>query len=157
MRSSIEPLHCSSSELRRAARRLSQLYDGLLEPSAIRATQHNLLTQVDALHAPTMKALAARLAIDLSALGHTLKPLERDGYVALVRDDRDRRAKRVTLTHTGATKLEETTRLWRMAQERFTAAYGPRKAAKLRKALTLLASDDFSQAFATATRVKRPA
>ncbi len=148
---------CSSSELRKATRRLSQLFDDVLEPSALKATQHSLLTQIATRRAPTMKALAGALLMDLSALGHALKLLERDGFVALVRDERDRRSKRVTLTQAGETKLRETTELWRVAQTRFEAAFGARKAAKLHRALDLLASDAFVEAFATATKVRRSA
>ena len=149
------PVDCSNTGLRKATRRLGQLFDDVLEPSALKATQHSLLAHIAALEAPTMKMLAGSLVMDLSALGHTLKPLERDGFVTLARDKRDKRSKRVTLTTAGKVKLEEATELWRLAQGRFEAAFGPRKAQKLRKALNLLASEDFDEAFATATRLKR--
>ena len=152
---SASPPVCSNSVLRKATRRLGQLFDDIIQPSGLKATQHGLLAHIKALNAPTIKELAADLVMDLSALGHTLKPLERDGFVALVRDERDRRAKRVTLTRVGEAKLDETTKLWRTAQERFETAFGQRKAEKLRKALSLLASEDFSVAFATATKVRR--
>nr|WP_158807342.1 MarR family transcriptional regulator [Beijerinckia sp. L45] len=153
---SVGPAFCSNSVLRKATRRLGQLFDDVIEPSGLKATQHGLLAHIKMLNAPTIKELADNLVMDLSALGHTLKPLERDGYVALVRDERDRRAKRVTLTRIGEAKLEEMTKLWRTAQVRFEAAFGQRKAEKLRKALSLLASEDFSEAFLTATKVRRP-
>lgn len=57
--------------------------------------------------------------MDLSALGHTLKPLIRDGYVALVPDKKDRRVKHVTLTKAYRKKLEQTSKLWADAQGRF--------------------------------------
>ena len=150
------PECCSNSVLRKATRRLGQLFDDVLEPTGLKATQHGLLAHIKALDAPTIKQLADDLVMDLSALGHTLKPLERDGFIALVRDERDRRAKRVTLTRVGEAKLEETTRLWRVAQTQFETAFGQRKAEKLRKALRLLASEDFNQAFMTGTKVRRP-
>jgi DNA-binding MarR family transcriptional regulator len=152
---STSPTFCSNSVMRKATRRLGQLFDDVLEPSGLKATQHGLLAHIHALNAPTIKELAEDLVMDLSALGHTLKPLERDGLVVLVRDERDRRAKRVTLTPAGASKFEETTKLWRLAQVRFETAFGQRKAEKLRKALSLLASEDFNEAFLTATKVKR--
>lgn len=153
---SASPNNCSNSVLRKATRRLGQLFDDVLEPSGLKATQHGLLAHIEALNAPTIKELAEDLVMDLSALGHTLKPLERDGFVTLVRDARDRRAKRVTLTSAGEAKLEETTKLWRMAQMRFETAFGQRKAEKLRKALSLLASQSFNEAFLTETKVRRP-
>ena len=47
---------------------------------------------------PTLRELAEAIVMDLSALGHTLKPLIRDGYVALVPDKNDGRVKHATLT-----------------------------------------------------------
>jgi DNA-binding MarR family transcriptional regulator len=146
---------CSNGVLRKAARRLGQLFDDVLEPSGLRATQFGLLSQIKQLNAPTIKQLADDLVMDLSALGHTLKPLARDGYILLTSDARDRRAKRVTLTPAGETKVAETEKLWRIAQTRFETAFGPRKTEKLRKTLNLLASEDFSEAFLTSTKVSK--
>ncbi len=86
---------CNNSMLRRASRMLGQLYDDELAPSGLRATQHGLLAQIHIMGAPTLRDLAAEIVMDLSALGHTLKPLVRDGYVALVPDKEDRRVKHV--------------------------------------------------------------
>ena len=138
---------CSNAALRQAMRRLGQLYDDALAPSGLRATQHGLLATIEALGTPTMGALAERLVMDLSGLGHTLKPLARDGFILLVPDAQDRRARRVTLTELGRTKLAETTRLWRGAQDRFEATFGTERAAELRSVLRLLASQDFHDAF----------
>jgi DNA-binding MarR family transcriptional regulator len=141
--------------MRKATRRVGQLFDDALRPCGLKATQHALLTQIRHLEAPTIKQLADELVMDLSALGHTLKPLERDGYIALVGDPRDRRRKRVSLTPDGVAKLDEASRHWRVAQSRFDAAFGPRKAEKLRKALNLVASEAFGEAFVAGVRVKR--
>jgi DNA-binding MarR family transcriptional regulator len=151
------PAACSNGVLRKATRRLGQLFDDVLEPSGLRATQFGLLSQIKQLRAPTIKQLADDLVMDLSALGHTLKPLARDGYIVLTSDVHDRRAKRVTLTLAGETKVAETEMLWRIAQTRFEAAFGLRKTEKLRKALNLLASDEFTEAFHTATKLNRKA
>ncbi len=147
---------CGNSVLRKATRRLGRLFDAELEPSGLKATQHALLAHVKQMSVPTMKQLADCLVMDLSALGHTLKPLIRDGYVILSSDTRDRRCKRVALTPEGEEKLDATKLLWQGAQTRFDVAFGPRKAEKLRKALTVLASDAFSEAFTGSTKVRRP-
>jgi len=149
------PVACSNDAMRKATRRLGQLFDDVLQPSGLRATQFGLLTHIKQLNAPTIRQLADELVMDLSALGHTLKPLARDGYIVLTPDARDRRAKRVNLTPAGETKVAETEKLWRIAQTRFEAAFGQRKAEKLRKVLGLLASDEFTEAFLTSTKVNR--
>jgi DNA-binding MarR family transcriptional regulator len=48
-----------------------------------------------------MGDLAAALVLDRSALAHNLKPLERDGFVAVVVDPADKRNRLVTLNGVG--------------------------------------------------------
>ena len=113
----------------------------------LKATQCGLLMQIEALRTPTMKDLAKTLVMDLSALGHTLKPLIRDGYVELVPDLEDRRSKRVALTGDGTAKMMAIKQLWREATVRFETALGIEKAQDLRATLAVVASEDFGQAF----------
>ncbi len=139
--------HCNGAALRKATRRVSQLYDSVLAPSGLRSTQHAILVNIDRAGAPTMGELARLLVLDRSALAHNLKPLERDGLVALAVDNDDRRSRRVTLTATGRRKLAETKALWLEAQQRFEAVYGAAQAARLRAELGKIASDSFADAF----------
>ncbi len=141
------PSPCNNNELRKATRHLGQLFDEVMRPSGPRAAQHGLLFYVESMDRPTMKELARELVMDLYALGHTLKPLEGDGYLRLDTDARDARAKRVSLTSGGEAKLEETIESWRVAQARVEAALGARKAAALRAMLAEVASEDFGAAF----------
>jgi DNA-binding MarR family transcriptional regulator len=149
----VDPNCCNNAVLRQAVRRMGQLYDDAIAPCGLRATQSGLLAQIQHMDGPTLRELASTIVMDLSALGHTLKPLVRDGLVDLVQDERDRRVKRVHLTGVGAAKLAEAMALWRTAQEGFEAAFGPEKAAELRTALCYIASEEFSQLF----QQKRPA
>jgi DNA-binding MarR family transcriptional regulator len=141
------PGPCNNSELRKATRNLGLLFDEVLRPSGLRAAQHGILYHVKAMDRPTMKALARELVMDLSALGHTLKPLVRDGFLRLDPDDRDARAKRVSLTPDGEAKLAETTALWRSAQGRVETALGAEKARAMRAMLAEVSSNAFGAAF----------
>ncbi|MER8787041.1 MarR family winged helix-turn-helix transcriptional regulator [Mesorhizobium sp. M0983] len=134
---------CNNAMLRRATRKLGQFYDDVLAPSGIKATQQGLLYQIHVGNEPTMGAIAAALVMDLSALGHTLKPLIRDGYVEAFADPADRRIRRVRLTPQGRTKLEEALKLWQVAQQRFEEMFGKEQAASLRVALDEIAALDF--------------
>jgi DNA-binding MarR family transcriptional regulator len=138
---------CNNACLRKAARRLGKLYDGVLEPSGLKATQCILITQIHDLGSPTMAELANSLLMDLSATRHSLGPLIRDRMVRLRVDPRDRRVKRVSLTPTGAAKFNEATQLWRKAQDRFENALSPARAARLRSELSFLTSEEFEEAF----------
>jgi len=134
---------CNNAMLRRATRKISQYYDDVLAPSGLKATQQGLLYQIHIGDEPAMGAIASALIMDLSALGHTLKPLIRDGYVETVADPDDRRIKRVRLTPQGLVKLDEAMKLWQVAQQRFEDVVGKDQAAKLRAALDDIAALDF--------------
>jgi DNA-binding MarR family transcriptional regulator len=139
--------YCNNASLRKAARRLGKLYDAVLEPSGLRATQFSLLTQIYDLGNPTMAELAKSLVMDLSAMRHSLGPLMRDSLVKLRVEQQDRRVKRVVLTPAGVAKFEEAMQLWQKAQGRFEKAFGSARAARLRSELKLLTSDEFEDVF----------
>ena len=111
----VDPNLCTNSVLRRAARNMGQLYDDVLAPSGLKGTQFTLLANIIALKEPTMRELADALVMDLSALGHALKPLSRDSWVVLYPDVHDGRAKRVKLSVDGLKKFKKAMSLWRDA------------------------------------------
>ena len=134
---------CNHGALRRAARGVAQLYDQTLAPSGLNATQYNLLSAIERLKKPTQSELAADLVMDLSALGHTLKPLIRDGLVGTRPDELDGRKRRVILTRAGMARRHAAEALWRSAQRRFEAVHGRKESAALRRLLDVLASTSF--------------
>jgi DNA-binding MarR family transcriptional regulator len=143
---------CNNAALRRAARRLGQLYDDVLTPSGLRTTQHGLLTQIEVMGSPALGELAEIMVMDAAALSHTLRPLARDRLVAFVVDDSDRRKRRIVLTKAGKARLKQSTKLWCIAQARFERLFGAEKAAALRDVLVGLAAPGFAEAFRTDSR-----
>ncbi|KRC78567.1 MarR family transcriptional regulator [Achromobacter sp. Root83] len=142
-----DPLVCNGAALRKATRRVSQLYDTVLAPCGLKVSQHSILVHIARAGTPSMTDLARAMVLDRSALAHNLKPLQRDGYVRMTRDPLDGRSRRVELTETGRAKLVESRRLWKDAQSRFEAAYGAQRAADLRRSLADIFSDEFALAF----------
>jgi|GEM_PF-298030 len=142
-----QPGPCNGNELRKASRRISQLYDGVIATSGLRSTQRSILVQLATLGAPTMGELAQALVLDRSALAHNLKPLERDGYLSIKADRADRRSRRVSLTPAGQDKLEESNALWASAQRRFESAFGTEQAQALRHTLAIISSAEFVRSF----------
>jgi len=138
---------CNCTALRKATRRVSQLYDVVLAPTGLRSTQRSMLIYIARAEDPTVGELAASLALDRSALTHNLKPLERDGFVQVVADQNDKRARRVMLTDAGRKKLAESMVLWEQAQQCFETVFGEKKAETLRALLEFIASTGFAQAF----------
>lgn len=136
---------CNNTALRKATRRVSQLYDAVLAPTGLRSTQRSILLNIARFGSPTMGELAASLVLDRSALGHNLKPLERDGFIVLVVDPADRRNRLAKLTSKGKKKLDETAVLWNAAQERFEGKFGVARAKALRDVLAIIAAEEFDE------------
>jgi DNA-binding MarR family transcriptional regulator len=146
---------CTNTSLRLAARRLGQLYDEALAPLDLKATQLALISEIDKLmgadqQGPTLQDLATRLAIQLSALTHALRPLVRDGIVELRQDAQDRRTKHGVLTPLGKTLLSEAVVRWAAANDQVEVALGPASAASLRALADQVASDTFLVAYKAA-------
>jgi DNA-binding MarR family transcriptional regulator len=142
-----EASRCNCTTLRKASRRISQLYDTALAPSGLKTTQRAILAQIGRSEPTMVGHLADALVMDSGALTHTLKPLERDGLIAVAVDPEDRRNRLITLTRRGAAKLAETDILWANAQRGFEAAFGGAQSETLREALRFLISDGFAIAF----------
>ena len=141
---------CNCTALRKATRRISQLYDTALAPSGLKTTQRAILAQLGRSGPTTVGQLAEALVMDAGALAHTLKPLERDRLIAVTVDPDDRRSRMITLTRQGRAKLAESDALWAKAQAGFEAAFGRVESEALRQALQLLVSDRFNSNFAEA-------
>jgi DNA-binding MarR family transcriptional regulator len=150
-------LACTHTSLRRAARRLGQLYDDALAPVGLTSPQALLLSQIETLTAadglgPTLQVLAGRLAIQISALTHALRPLVRDGLVEVRPDTRDRRSKHAVLTAPGTLRLQEMYERWGEANRRFEAILGSEAARMLRTLSDRIASREFLDAYTDKAR-----
>ncbi|WP_025097359.1 MarR family winged helix-turn-helix transcriptional regulator [Burkholderia sp. A1] len=148
-----EPPACINTALRRAARRLGNLYDDAFDALGLKATQVGLLAEIERLTAagdgvpPALQDLAARLSIQVSALTHALRPPIRDGLVELWQDERDGRTKRAALTPAGQACLREAYAHWSEVNRRVEAVLGKEPAAALRALADHVASDDFLAAY----------
>jgi DNA-binding MarR family transcriptional regulator len=141
---------CSCTALRKASRRISQLYDTALARSGLSINQRGILAQIGRSAPLTVGKLADALVMDPGALAHNLKPLERDGLTSANVDPKDRRQRLITLTPAGRAKLAETDVLWAEAQRSFDAAFSQLASQTLRAALQTLVSEDFMETFQSA-------
>jgi DNA-binding MarR family transcriptional regulator len=138
------PDRCNNTALKKASRKLSQFYDDMLAPTGLKSTQVSVLFEINRWSEapPTMKDLAAALVMDRSTLGQNLRPLERDGFVALEENPSDGRSKYVVLTRVGKRKVAEASVLWSKAQKRFEKTLGAEEAEALRTVLLTIANFD---------------
>jgi DNA-binding MarR family transcriptional regulator len=139
----LEANRCNCGALRKASRRMSQFYDSVLAPCGLKSTQFAMLTEIDrhAAAPPTIRELAEALVMDQSTIGQNLRPLEREGLIALVQDEADRRSRRVKLTKAGRARVQAALPLWNTAQARFESGFGKHAASELRTVLATIARD----------------
>ncbi|HEY0646255.1 MarR family winged helix-turn-helix transcriptional regulator [Phenylobacterium sp.] len=126
------PRHCTCSQLRRAARRISRYYDLCLAGTGLRSTQYVLLGFLGSEGPMTMAQLADTMTMDRATVGHNLRPLQRDGLVEIKVSAADRRAREVAITDRGHEVLLAAYPAWRRARDGFESAFGAREAAGLR-------------------------
>ncbi|MDA9492723.1 MarR family winged helix-turn-helix transcriptional regulator [Bradyrhizobium sp. CCBAU 11361] len=148
----LQQVACTNTALRRASRRLGQLYDEALAPTGLRGTQVSLLTQIDAMTlptnrgnaaGPTLQALASQLSLRVSGITHALAPLVRDGLVELVQDTLDARVKHALLTSRGRARLAKAVEHWAIANRHVEKIMGSAKTAKLRELADQISMETF--------------
>ena len=107
---------CTCLRLRKASRRVSQIYDRALEPCGLTVTQYGVFGHIAALDGIGIGALAERMVMDATTLTRNLKPLIAQAFLVLVPDPRDRRARRLHLTEAGRRRLAKAKPAWQAAQ-----------------------------------------
>jgi DNA-binding MarR family transcriptional regulator len=132
------PLLCHCNAIRQGARQVTQFYDRHLAPTGLRTSQYAMLMGLRHLGPISINGLADAMGMDRTTMGRALKPLERDGLVA-VGQGRDGRTRALHLTEAGSIRLDAAEPLWRAAQDGFEAGYGAADAAALREALARIA------------------
>src|SRR4051812_38930012 len=88
---------CTCFNLRKAARAVTQLYDEVMRPTGLRATQFSLLSVVWIAGRISITALAEAAVMDRTTLKRNLELLERAGLVR-IQPGEDARVREVSLT-----------------------------------------------------------
>jgi DNA-binding MarR family transcriptional regulator len=129
---STNPAGCNCLALRQATRHVTQFYDQFLTPSGLRATQYSILARLKRKGAMTINSLAAELVMDRTTLGRNIRPLQRDGLIAVGSGKSDRRRKELSLTQAGLARFEAAEKGWTRAQAQFERTVGAARAKALR-------------------------
>ncbi len=132
-------LSCGCTNLRTAARAVTQFYDEMLQPSGLRATQLGILTMIAATPAATIVVLARELEMDPSTLNRNLQPLKRRGLIRSTAAPNGR-GRIMALTAKGVAAVQAAIPLWGQAQEAFMARLGQRRWRQLFASLQLVSS-----------------
>jgi DNA-binding MarR family transcriptional regulator len=137
-----EILGCTCLRMRRATRRVTQIYDHELTPVGITVNQFGLLAHLygaslAGLAGFSIGVLAGRLGADSTTLNRTLKPLQDRGLVRDSLESSDGRVRLVQLTDKGRREIAKAMPLWREAQAQVEKAIGPKSMRALNELLDL--------------------
>jgi DNA-binding MarR family transcriptional regulator len=131
--------NCNCQSIRQAARQVTQLYDRHLAPTGLRTSQLSILVSLSRGGPQSINELATTLVMDRTTLGRGIKPLERDGLIA-IGDGPDGRTKSLKLTAAGRKKMAQAILCWQEAQTEFETAFGVAESAALRATLERVVS-----------------
>ena len=126
---------CTCMRLRKASRRVSQIYDRSLEPAGMTVTQYGVLGYLARYDGVSVGMLAEKLVMDPTTLTRNLRPLERKGFVANKPDRRDKRSRCLHLTASGLKAFENAKPAWLRAQRHVEQAVGSLETPALNAAL----------------------
>jgi DNA-binding MarR family transcriptional regulator len=135
---------CTAMRLRKAARRVTQIYDRHLEAAGLTVTQYGVLGSLFSAGRTAIGALAEQLLMDPTTLTRNLQPLQRQGLVVIEPDRRDRRVRWVSLSAAGRQAFENAKPAWREAQNHIRKLIGDEETAALHDTLDYVL-DRFSE------------
>ncbi len=117
---------CACATLRRVSRAVTQLYDLVLTPAGIKATQFFLLKSIFEAGEITQCHYSREQAVAVETLSRRLGGLRRKGLVEMRRGERH--GERIyTLTANGRKTFADALPHWERAQHRLKRALGPKE------------------------------
>jgi len=129
---------CTCFHLRRATRRVSQIYDHALAAVDLGVNQYSMLRRLQARPLP-LGVLAEQLGMDRTTLNRNLRPLLEAGLLQEARGD-DARQRLIDLSSPGRQKLRSALPHWRQAQRTVETLFGASATQSLHGALARLAT-----------------
>lgn len=129
---------CLCLHVQRAARALARRFDEALRPLGLTNGQFSLMMSLNRPQPAPMGPVATLLAIDQTTLTAALKPLERRGWVTILPNPRDRRARLLSLTPSGKAVLAAAVPIWKVTHAEVEARLPDGNAERLRRDLLAL-------------------
>lgn len=114
---------CLAHSLRRADRVVTQLYNEYLAPLDIRSTQFSVLKALHTIGCTTASQIQEALVMEQATISRALKPLVRDGYIA-VGEGANKREKALSLTPQGKKLYQQALGPWNEAQKQLRKIIG---------------------------------
>ncbi|MBB4568355.1 MarR family winged helix-turn-helix transcriptional regulator [Rhizobium leucaenae] len=129
---------CLCLHVQRAARALARRFDEALRPLELTNGQFSLMMSLNRPEPAAMGPVATLLAIDQTTLTAALKPLTRRGWVTILPNPRDRRARLLSLTPSGKAVLAAAVPIWKVTHAEVETRLPDGNADRLRRDLLAL-------------------
>lgn len=133
---------CLCLHAQRAARSLARRFDDVLRPVGLNNGQFSLMMSLNRPQPARMGEVATLLAMDRTTLTAALKPLEREGLVAVAPDPDDRRSRLLRLTPAGESLLARAVPVWTKIHAEIESVLPGQDADALRDGLVALSFGD---------------
>lgn len=134
----IPTLVCMCSNVRRAARALTQMYEAAMRSTGLSSSQFTILQVLSRTGEIMQGQLGEILAMDSTTLTRTLAIMRREGWI-LERRGEDRRERWLRLSKSGEGQLKGALPVWEKAQARVRGRIGDEKWKQLFELTTELA------------------
>jgi DNA-binding MarR family transcriptional regulator len=115
---------CTCSELRRAARAVTLLYDNAFKSSGLLSTQLGVLHVIYKSGSIRISHLAKELGMDRTTLTRNLSVLERKDFIKISSGNKDNRTRIVTITSKGRSTVAKAIPLWNQVQDKVKQQMG---------------------------------
>lgn len=102
---------------------MTRLYDEVLKPCGLRATQFTLLAAISSGEDATIMELSRTLIMDRTTLTRNLNPPQKNGWVE-VTPRADKRTRTLSLTRAGKMVLNQAMIYWNLAQNKVVKTIG---------------------------------
>lgn len=132
--------HCLCLHAQRAARALARRFDQVLKPFGLTNGQFSLMMSLNRPEPASLGSVASLLGVDRTTLTAALKPLERKGWIGVVKGREDRREKYLTLTAAGLNALAPAVPVWCDTHEALEKQMPQGEAERLRQSLNVLSA-----------------
>lgn len=116
-------LACVCSDLRKATRVVTRLYDDALAAYGLTVTQFAILRTTTRLGEPTLSELARAMVMDRTSLYRTLGPMAEHGWIEIA-PAASGHVKRALVTAAGRELMQTSEAGWQAVQDRFVEAFG---------------------------------
>jgi DNA-binding MarR family transcriptional regulator len=125
---------CYCIAIRKAARKVTSMYDDALAPVGVNLAQFSLLRNIERAAPISLTELGKRTGLDRSTIGRNVKVLERMNLVKAVAGE-DQREATLVIAKKGENILRNGAPLWSQAQKTIENALGIQAAGRLRTLL----------------------